>query len=138
MTDIRFVEFQSCLDIIQNIRYHVFTLEQGVDQAIDFDGQDENAILVIACEGEIPVGTGRMLKDGHIGRIAVLAEQRKKGIGTDIVMALVNRAKQEGFSRVHLGAQVNAVPFYEKLGFHRQGEDYWEADILHTPMSKTF
>ena len=128
------VDFGEHEEAIRYIRHTVFTLEQGVDPAIDFDGQDNDAVQVLVYDNEMPVGTGRMLPDGHIGRIAVLAPSRGRGMGSRIIAALMDRAAGLQLNRVYLGAQVSAVPFYEKLGFVADGDNYMEANILHTPM----
>ena len=120
---------------ILSLRYRVFSLEQGVDPDIDIDALDEDAVQILALDNGTPVGTGRMLADGHIGRIAVLMDYRKTGIGKQIVSCLIEHARNNNLDRVFLGAQISAVPFYEKLGFCRSGEDYMEANILHTPMA---
>jgi len=135
MSEIQIVNYAQYNLVIHDIRLRVFTEEQGVDPALDFDGQDDDAFHVIVMHENTPVGTGRMLHDGHIGRIAVLQEYRKMGFGANIVETLIKKARAEGHARVFLGAQVTAMPFYEKLGFRRDGEDYMEANILHTPMA---
>ncbi|GAM63091.1 GNAT family acetyltransferase yjcF [Vibrio ishigakensis] len=78
----------------------MFSEEQGIDSALDFDGQDKDAMhaLVIA-EGK-PVGTGRVLSDGHIGRVCVLKSHRGLGLGRDITKALVESAREQKLSRV--------------------------------------
>lgn len=132
LQSVNFLEHQAA---VQSVRLTVFTDEQGVDSALDLDGQDENAFQVLAMDNDKAVGTGRMLADGHIGRIAILPAYRKSGLGTRIMESLISQAKAGGIKRVFLGAQVSAVPFYETLGFSPDGEDYMEANIKHTPMS---
>ena len=119
------------------IRHRVFTVEQQVDASLDFDGLDGLATQALAYSDGIAIGTGRILTDGHIGRIAVLKEYRGKGVGSDIIQTLLNQAEKRGLPKVFLGAQVTAIPFYEKLGFSAAGENYMEANILHTPMERT-
>jgi hypothetical protein len=137
LIEISIVSFSNQQQDILAIRHRVFTVEQQVDPNIDFDGLDGLALQVLASSDGIAVGTGRMLTDGHIGRIAVLKEYRGKGIGSDIIQALVNQAREAGMAKVFLGSQVRAVPFYEKLGFSAAGDNYIEANILHTPMEMT-
>ena len=137
MLKIQFVNYKDARDTIHGIRHEVFTLEQFVDAELDFDGQDEAAFQVIACCNEKPAGTGRMLADGHIGRIAVLKEFRKQGTGTLIMQSLIDLARQKNIAKVFLGAQVTAVPFYATLGFQADGKNYMEAGIEHTPMTLT-
>ncbi len=128
------VSFDAQLPAIRHVRTTVFTLEQGVDPAIDFDGLDAEAVHVLCTDNDQPVGTGRMLDDGHIGRIAVLADYRAQGIGRLLMQTLIDTARARHYDNVSLYAQVNAVPFYEKLGFKANGENFTEAGIEHTPM----
>jgi len=129
------VSFAAHEDAIRHIRHTVFTVEQKVDTTLDFDGLDDKAIQVLCTEQGLPVGTGRMLNDGHIGRVAVLREYRNKGVGAGLMKTLIETARTRRFREVYLYAQVTAVPFYEKLGFEVTGDNFTEAGILHTPMS---
>jgi predicted GNAT family N-acyltransferase len=137
LIEISIVSFSDQQQKIQEIRHRVFTVEQQVDPNIDFDGLDGIATQVLAYSDGIAVATGRILSDGHIGRIAVLQEYRGKGIGSNIIQSLVSQAREAGIAKAFLGSQVKAVPFYEKLGFRAAGENYIEANILHTPMEMT-
>jgi predicted GNAT family N-acyltransferase len=121
---------------IRMIRNAVFTQEQGVPETIDFDGQDSVAIHVLTKDGDRFVGTGRMLSDGHIGRLAVLKGHRGKGFGAAAVRALVNEARRLGMKRVFLGAQMHAVGFYQSLGFTEYGAPFMEANMAHIHMQK--
>jgi predicted GNAT family N-acyltransferase len=121
---------------IREIRNAVFTGEQKVPEALDFDGQDPNVVHVLVKDGNQFVGTGRMLFDGHIGRLAVLKAYRGKGFGADAVRALVEEAKRAGIKRVFLGAQIHAKGFYQKLGFTEYGSPFMEANIQHIHMEK--
>lgn len=121
---------------IKNVRNTVFTDEQHIDPDLDFDGQDRDAVhVLILCNGKY-VGTGRMLKDGHIGRLAVLKEYRGQGLGAKMVLSLVKEAENRGVKRIYLGAQKHAVGFYKKLGFSVYGDPYTEVNIEHIYMEK--
>ena len=122
--------------IIRSIRDDVFINEQGIDPKIEFDGLDESAIHTIIFVNEKPVGTGRILKDGHIGRIAVLSEFRGQSIGSKIVDSLTDVAIKNDYKRVYLGSQKHAIDFYTKLGFTPFGEEFIEAGIVHLSMQK--
>jgi predicted GNAT family N-acyltransferase len=122
---------------IRKIRNSVFTQEQKVPEGIDFNGNDPDAIHVLVKTGDRFVGTGRMLQDGHIGRLAVLAEHRGKGFGAEAVKALIEEAKRAGMRRVFLGAQLHAIGFYKRLGFTEYGSPFKEANIDHIYMEKT-
>lgn len=121
---------------IRSIRNNVFTNEQHIDPDMDFDGQDSDAVHVLIMCKEKYVGTGRMLHDGHIGRLAVLKEYRGQGLGAKIMLSLIKEAKNKKMKRVYLGSQRHAVGFYEKLGFSVYGEPYTEVDIEHVHMEK--
>lgn len=121
---------------IRRIRNTVFTAEQYIDEKLDFDGQDPDAVhVLVACQGTY-VGTGRMLSDGHIGRLAVLKAYRGRGLGAKVLLALVQQAKKMGLKRVYLGAQKHAIGFYERSGFAVYGEPYTEVNIEHVHMER--
>lgn len=122
---------------IRCVRNTVFTEEQGIDESLDFDGHDAQCVHVLARSPDgAAIGTARMLPDGHVGRIAVLAPWRGRGIGTRLVEHLVAAAADAGISEVHLHAQVHAAGFYERLGFEAHGEPFLEAGIEHVRMAR--
>ena len=126
---------QAC---IRGIRSAVFGAEQGVPTEVDFDGLDPVAAHVLARLDGKPAGTGRILDDGHIGRIAVRPEFRSSGLGAAIVGALLDEARVREYPRVFLGAQTHAIGFYRKLGFSPFGDEYREAGIQHIAMELFF
>ena len=118
------------------IRFAVFVEEQGVPREIELDEHDPVSIHVVAFEGQTPVATGRLLPDGHIGRMAVLKAWRSRGIGGAILTELLEAARQRGDKEVELSAQVHAVPFYLANGFAPEGNEYMEAGIRHQAMKR--
>lgn len=120
---------------LMRVRDTVFVREQGVPRSIEIDGHDPESHHVVAetASGE-PVGTARLLNDGQIGRCAVLAEWRGRGIGSRLVAALLDTGRERGYTRFELHAQVAAIPFYEKLGFSARGPVFGEAGIPHRTM----
>jgi predicted GNAT family N-acyltransferase len=121
---------------IRRFRNAVFTDEQHIDESKDFDGQDQDAVHVLVRSQGKFVGTGRMLPDGHIGRLAVLPAYRGQGFGAKLVQALLIEASSRGLKRVYLGAQKQVVGFYRKLGFSEHGEPYMELNIEHIHMDR--
>ena len=136
MIDVKIVSFEHNKTSIRFIRNTVFSGEQGIDPELDFDGSDPAAIHALATSDGSAVGTGRMLEDGHIGRVAVLSRYRGRGVGVEIVKCLIAEAAKGDCPRVYLGAQKQACNFYEKLGFNRYGDVYTEVDIEHVLMEK--
>ncbi len=118
------------------IRFRVFVEEQGVPLEIELDEHDAASLHALAFEGETPVATGRLLPDGHIGRMAVLAAWRGRGIGALLLKSLVEKARERGDAQVALSAQVHAVRFYRRHGFVEEGGQYVEAGIPHQAMRR--
>lgn len=118
----------------QPIRFKVFVDEQGIDPELELDSVDDRCVHCIARSGETVVGTGRLLPDGHIGRMAVLTAFRRAGVGGMILEHLVDEARRRGHARVELSAQVYVESFYLRHGFTRDGAVYVEAGIDHVRM----
>ncbi|MGH7337989.1 MAG: GNAT family N-acetyltransferase [Myxococcota bacterium] len=118
------------------VRTLVFVEEQGVPVAIEMDDQDAASVHAIAYVDGRVVGTGRLLPDGHIGRMAVLKENRGGGVGGAILQRLVDEARRRGMREVVLAAQTHALGFYRKHGFREAGAVYEEAGIPHQDMRR--
>ena len=118
------------------IRFTVFVEEQGVPLDIEMDEMDPQCLHAVAFQENLPVGTARLLPDGHIGRMAVLKEWRGQGIGGLLLRRLMAQARARGDREVALSAQVHAVAFYRAHGFVEEGEEYLEAGIRHQAMRK--
>ena len=118
------------------IRLKVFVEEQRVPAEIEMDDNDAGCVHALAYWQGRAVGTGRLLPDGHIGRMAVLKDWRGRGIGALMLNSLMQRAKERGYTEVALSAQVQAVPFYRAHGFTPEGDEYLEAGIKHQAMKR--
>jgi predicted GNAT family N-acyltransferase len=132
---IRLASWQQDKAALRLIRTQVFIQEQAVPEALEWDGEDETALHFLAeTNSGSPIGTARLLQDGHIGRVAVLPEWRGRGVGA----ALMRRAMQEagacGHSEAFLDAQLDAIAFYQRLGFQTEGEIFMDAGIPHRHM----
>jgi predicted GNAT family N-acyltransferase len=121
--------------VLERIRREVFIREQEIPESEEWDGEDAGSVHVLARLNRDPVGTGRLEPAGKIGRIAVIAGMRGRGIGTRILLRLLDEARRLGIREPYLHAQVQAVPFYERLGFSCRGEVFDEAGIPHVRMS---
>jgi len=122
------------------IRRVVFIEEQGVDEALEVDGQDSKATHLLAHLDGTPVGTLRIREVGtthKVERVAVLSTCRGEGIGAALTRAAIARAIEEGqITEVKLGAQVPVIPFYEALGFTARGPVFDDAGIPHREMAR--
>ena len=122
------------------IRRRVFIEEQGVPEEIELDEDDARAIHALALQDGRPVGCGRMVAHDDyvkIGRMAVMREQRGRGIGRRLLLFLMERARNAGFRRAVLDAQLHAEEFYCKQGFVPVGEMFKEAGIMHRRMERS-
>lgn len=120
------------------LRYDVFVHEQGVPPELERDEHDAASLHAVArlSDGSV-AGTGRLLPDGHIGRMAVASKARGCGIGGRILEALVQQAANLGHHRVVLHAQCHAQPFYLRHGFVAEGPVFDDAGIDHIMMTRT-
>ncbi|PUA18491.1 GNAT family N-acetyltransferase [Glaciimonas sp. PCH181] len=121
------------------IRREVFVIEQKIPEELEWDEMDAVCLHAVAYDeaGQI-LGTGRLLPDGHIGRMAVKLAGRGQGVGGAILEALMAQARQRGDAEVVLNAQTQAEMFYQRYGFSRYGEAFQEAGIPHISMRHVF
>ncbi|MEE4362157.1 MAG: GNAT family N-acetyltransferase [Pseudomonadales bacterium] len=133
--EIRRARWPEEAEALRSIRHRVFVDEQQVPEDVEWDDRDDDAIHFIAVDhrGEA-IGTGRLLPEGQIGRMAVLAARRGFGIGRALLDAALAAARDRGDREVFLNAQVEALPFYEAAGFHSVGSEFVEAGIRHQRM----
>jgi predicted GNAT family N-acyltransferase len=120
------------------IRHEVFVEEQRVPVELELDEFDAVSIHALALDGETALGTGRLLPDGHIGRMAVRREARGGGIGSKLLRALMQQEQQRGDNAVVLHAQLSAVGFYQRHGYTPEGDVFMDAGIEHIAMRHTF
>jgi predicted GNAT family N-acyltransferase len=120
---------------LQSVRRPVFVDEQKVDADEEFDEVDLVCphILAVDAHGR-GIGTGRIDSKGKIGRMAVLANWRKHGVGRSILSKALEIARSTGLRRVYLHSQVSAMGFYTKAGFTPYGARFFEAGIEHQAM----
>jgi predicted GNAT family N-acyltransferase len=121
------------------LRRRVFIEEQHVPEAIEMDTEDAVATHVLALDGDLAVGCGRMVAHGDhvkIGRMAVVRERRGEGIGRRVLESLTELARTRGFHKAILHAQLTAEGFYLKNGYIPRGEVFEEAGIAHRLMDR--
>ncbi len=128
-------DWDSVRDHAQALRIEVFVVEQGVPVELEWDEADEVSIHAVAYDEEgQPVATGRLLPDGHVGRMAVRKSARRQGIGAEVLRALLDEARRLGYGELVLHAQTHATGFYLQHGFKLEGEEFMEAGIPHFRM----
>jgi predicted GNAT family N-acyltransferase len=121
------------------VRHQVFVMEQAVPAELERDEFDDVAIHLVALRGDDVVGTLRIVVSGaaaKIGRMAVLAAERKSGVGTQLMEHAIELARTMGVKEFTLHAQLTAKAFYARLGYGEEGEVFEEAGIAHVAMHK--
>ena len=128
-------EFDQCF----RIRTTVFVEEQEVPLELEMDEYDAVATHFLLRDGETPLATARLVDKyglAKIGRVAVLKEARGRGLGLLLMQAVIEEAKHRGFTESVLDAQTYAVPFYARLGYVAEGEEFDDAGIPHFLMRR--
>jgi predicted GNAT family N-acyltransferase len=122
---------------IRGIRDAVFVRELGIPADLEWDGLDPDCAHLLAYDmAGNPIGTARLQADGHIGRMAVLPEWRGRGVGSALLLMLIDLAAAHGLDEVFLNAQTAAAAFYFRHGFIGSGEEFEAAGIPHIRMSR--
>ncbi len=128
----------------QQVRIAVFVREQGVPPELEMDVLDPTCLHIVALDADNrPVATARLLKDdaaaatARIGRMAVLPAWRGRGVGAQMLDALLAAARARGDTAAVLSAQLHAQGFYAGAGFTAEGMVYQDAGIDHITMRKT-
>jgi len=122
------------------LRRTIFIDEQGVNEALEMDGLDDTATLIVMYLEGIPVGCARyrvLDKAVKVERVGILKDYRNRGFGQQI-MAFVESQIMEytDTSWITLNAQLTAKDFYLRLGYAPVGEVFVEANIDHQKMMK--
>jgi predicted GNAT family N-acyltransferase len=136
MLRIELMDWNAARAEASRIRLAVFVEEQRVPPEIEMDDKDAACVHALAYAQGRAVGTGRLLPDGHLGRMAVLKENRSLGVGGAILERLVEEARRQGMRAVVLSAQTHAIGFYRRHGFSEEGEVFEEAGIAHQAMRR--
>ncbi len=135
IVSIRLVFGNGGAELARGVRSAVFIEEQGVPVAMEWDGLDHMCVHALAEDGaDRVIGTGRLMPDGRIGRMAVLAHWRGRGIGGRLLEALLCEHRVRSWPPAHLHAQLEATEFYARHGFEPNGDPFVEVGIPHVLM----
>jgi predicted GNAT family N-acyltransferase len=129
------VGWSSAKDRLSAIRTAVFIHEQHVPPELEWDDQDQSARHLLAHDlSGRDIACARVLTDGSIGRMAVLAGWRQQGVGSALLQAAIALCVRNRWGEIRLSAQTHAIGFYEKSGFITCSEEYLDAGIPHRNM----
>ncbi|MFI8456277.1 GNAT family N-acetyltransferase [Kitasatospora sp. NPDC085464] len=147
---IRVAEGEADLALVREVRREVFIVEQNVPEELEYDRYDGTSVHLLAVGPDgAGLGTGRLIfgeqareltggVEGRVllGRLAVLPVARGTGLGAELVRAIEAAGAERGASEVELHAQVQALGFYERLGYLAEGPVYDDAGIPHRTMTR--
>ena len=139
MTEVRPARDQSDVDAALALRYEVFCVEQGVTLEEERDGRDDEALHLVGVDGDEVVATCRLLAEGaeaKLGRMAVAASHRGRGLAAALLVEADARARELGARRIVLAAQLSAQAVYERAGYAPYGDVFLDAGIEHVMMGK--
>ncbi|WP_354639641.1 GNAT family N-acetyltransferase [Kitasatospora camelliae] len=147
--DIRVAVTEADLELVRAVRREVFVEEQNVPEELEYDAYDATSVHLLALAGDgSPLGTGRLIfgaealeltgVEGRVllGRLAVVAAARGTGLGAALVRAIEQAGWERGAVELELHAQVQALGFYERLGYTAEGAVYEDAGIPHRTMTR--
>ncbi len=127
------------LDAAIELRREVFVGEQGVSEADEFDGREEECVHVLAIDAGRVVGCCRLLPDGErvkLGRMVVAADRRREGIAAAMLAEADRQAAALGATLITLSAQTYVVSLYEQAGYEVTSGTFDEVGIEHVRMEK--
>lgn len=136
MLEFEFFDFlnEECKDI----REKVFVIEQGFNE--EFDTYDNRSIHLLVRNNGESIATSRAFKESegvyHIGRVAVLKDYRRCGIGSKMLEAFEKELLSRGAKEIVLGSQLKAKTFYEKNGYIEYGDIFLDEGCPHILMKK--
>lgn len=142
MADITITKITSPQDMEKcfHIRTVVFVDEQNVPLEEEMDGLDNEAEHYLLFVDGTACGTARVrLLDGvaKIERVAVLRNRRGHDIGRRLMdFIMEDISTNPDIHTLKLGAQIQVVGFYEKLGFSGYGDEFIDAGIRHRWMKR--
>ena len=128
--------WQKDKDVLAKIRRHIFIEEQNVPEELEWDEHDNSSTHFFVTSDDRVIAVARLKTDGQIGRMGVLAEYRRQGIGSKLLNFVLQLAASRNLDKVYLHAQTQAIAFYQEHGFIAQGDVFFEANIPHREMLK--
>ncbi|MGB3262921.1 MAG: GNAT family N-acetyltransferase [Microcoleus sp.] len=133
--DIRPVENSQELEEMFYQRWLVLRSPLGMEKGSERDSHEDTAVHLIGiCDRKI-IASARLRESspglGNISYVAVLPEFQNQGIGTKLIENLIVKAQQKNLKAVRLMSRINAVKFYQKLGFSEQEKPFEHLGISH-------
>jgi predicted GNAT family N-acyltransferase len=139
---IRFARSPEEFTAVVELRRRVFRDEQAIVEGEVTDAEDRQSLQALVVVPEGAIGAGRLSpptltrQEGHIAWVAILPAYRGRGLGTELMRALIAAADHAGMAVVTLSAQTHALAFYRRLGFFPYGRPFMVRGVEHQPMAR--
>jgi predicted GNAT family N-acyltransferase len=118
------------------LRFEVFMQAKSGATGVEVNERDNECTHVVAYDGGRPIGTARLMPDGQIGRMVVVKEWRRRGVGGKMLDALIEEARKLGLAAVRIKAPMQAMEFYRERGFVADGKVEKTGSSLQQPVRK--
>ncbi|GGD18469.1 GNAT family N-acetyltransferase [Pontibacillus salipaludis] len=127
------------LEDAYSVRKIVFVEEQNVSMEEEMDEFDGVATHFVGYEGDQPISASRLRfvdEYAKLERICMIKSSRGQGLGKQMILHMEDHAKDMGYLKSKLNAQIQALGFYESLGYKVVSEEFMDAGIPHVTMIK--
>lgn len=136
--DIRPVKNAQELEEMFYQRWLVLRSPLGMEKGSEKDSHEEDAFHLIAmCDRKI-IASARLRELspelGSISYVAVLPEFQNQGIGTKLIEKLIAKSQEKNLKAVRLMSRINAIKFYQRVGFTEQDNPFDFLGIPHVFM----
>ena len=123
------------MEIAHQIRHVVFVIGQNCPEELEWEYEEESTHFLVLDNGEsVATARHRKTEKGYkLERFAVLESKREKGYGKIVLKAILDDLSDFN-GLIYMHAQKQVLPFYKKLGFKKEGEEFEEAGIIHFKM----
>ena len=125
------------------VRIQGMAKQHGITLPVEFDENDnDDTKYIVLTDDEFPVATCRICdidgKTAKIGRVVVLPEYRKKGLGRQVISEAEKWLKELGYTQIIIDSRDVAVGFYKKLGYGEVDGKVFQGDTFNcVKMKKT-
>ena len=129
-------ENRELMKTAHNIRHKVFVIGQNCPEEIEWEFEEESThFLVLDNKEAVATARHRETNNGYkLERFAVLESKRGNGYGHIVLKAILEDLSNFN-GNIYIHAQLDVIPFYEKMGFEKEGDLFEEANITHYKMS---
>lgn len=123
------------------LRRRVLRIPLGLDFTDAELAAESDDLHLVARDADGNVSGCLILVDAGSGvvkmrQVAVDPALQRLGLGTELVRASEQIARERGFLVMRLHARDSAVPFYARLGYEVEGPEFEEVGIPHRKMAR--